>query len=313
MKHPHKSLPSTVSWTEMMERLGGMTTTVFLDGFLRLFQTPLSPVIKKRLLFLHIRKRFGLRRMPLAYAMLRHVSRGLTSSTEQKHSAYGSIPPLSIFCKKGCQGEIAPMGSPPPRLDFKGDVCTSNEALEEFSQLATNGPTGTSWCKLPQPKGSLELREKLQMLMSCLKTPSKFVKSLTCGASTLRARSVFTREQEIWSYSPSLTAYHPQTSGQVEGIKSWLERIIDRDIGEKPASWVGLTRMMHYGPFALAYNKHPWVVSTSLCMERHAFFDRALSTKSTGLKAANFVPIITGDHGQFNSIELNLNFVIMPM
>ncbi|GJU20317.1 reverse transcriptase domain-containing protein [Tanacetum coccineum] len=60
-----------------------------------------------------------------------------------------------------------------------GDVCTAMKLLR-FSQLATMDPPGASWCKL-QPKRSVKLR--------CLKTPSKFVKTLHVGHRTLWARS----------------------------------------------------------------------------------------------------------------------------
>ncbi|GJZ36960.1 hypothetical protein Tco_0583151 [Tanacetum coccineum] len=89
-----------------------------------------------------------------------------------------------------------------------GDVCTAMKLLR-FSQLATMDPPGDIMVQTSQPKRSLtpvssgplythrcprvsqgtvtraNVKEKLHNVMRCLKTPSKFVKSLTFGASTL--------------------------------------------------------------------------------------------------------------------------------
>ncbi|GKG34981.1 hypothetical protein Tco_0437677 [Tanacetum coccineum] len=84
--------------------------------------------------------------------------------------------------------------------------------LLRFSQLATMDPPGDIMVQTSQPKRSLtpvssgppsikmptslsrtvthaNVKEKLHNVMRCLKTPSKFVKSLTFGALTLWARS----------------------------------------------------------------------------------------------------------------------------
>ncbi|GJU66490.1 reverse transcriptase domain-containing protein [Tanacetum coccineum] len=144
-------------------------------------------------------------------------------------------------------------------------------------------------------------KEKLRNGMRCLKTPSKFVKSLTFGVLTLWARSRLQAGTNIFSWRltsclPSKwveakalptndarvvckflkslfarfgapraiisdrgthfcndqfakvmqkygvthrlsTAYHPQTSGQVEVSNRGLKRILERTIGENRASW----------------------------------------------------------------------------
>nr|GEX71798.1 reverse transcriptase domain-containing protein [Tanacetum cinerariifolium] len=110
-------------------------------------------------------------------------------------------------------------------------------------------------------------KEKFHNVMRCLKTLSKFVKSLTFRALTLWDRSRLHEGTNISSWPliicrnglkqkrfPPMTpelfvmlkygvthrfsiAYHPQTSGQVEVSNRGLKRILERTIGENRASW----------------------------------------------------------------------------
>ncbi|GKA09475.1 reverse transcriptase domain-containing protein [Tanacetum coccineum] len=119
----------------------------------------------------------------------------------------------------------------------------------------------------------VNVNEKFRNVMKCLKIPSKFAKSLTCGASISWGRSRLHEGTRIYSW-PSITcrngtprtiisdrdthfcndqfskvmlkygvthrlatAYHPQTSGQVEVSNHGLKRILERTVGENRASW----------------------------------------------------------------------------
>ncbi|GJZ76319.1 reverse transcriptase domain-containing protein [Tanacetum coccineum] len=87
----------------------------------------------------------------------------------------------------------------------------------------------------------VNVREKSYNEMKYLKTQFKFVRFLTFGAST--SVPVFTREhfaKVMLKYGVThrlSTAYHPQTSGQVEVLNRGLKRILERIIGEHHASW----------------------------------------------------------------------------
>nr|GEZ35045.1 reverse transcriptase domain-containing protein [Tanacetum cinerariifolium] len=77
------------------------------------------------------------------------------------------------------------------------------------------------------------------------------------------------------------TAYHPQTSGQVEVSNRGLKRILERTIGENRASWSDKLDGALWA-FRTAYKTPIGVLLTSLCMERHAIFRLSSSTKPIG-------------------------------
>nr|GFB20418.1 reverse transcriptase domain-containing protein [Tanacetum cinerariifolium] len=51
------------------------------------------------------------------------------------------------------------------------------------------------------------------------------------------------------------TAYHPQTSGQVEVSNRGLKRILERTVGENRASWTAYKTPIGCTPYKLVYGK----------------------------------------------------------
>ncbi|GJZ31069.1 reverse transcriptase domain-containing protein, partial [Tanacetum coccineum] len=77
------------------------------------------------------------------------------------------------------------------------------------------------------------------------------------------------------------TAYHPQTSGQVEVSNCGLKRIIKRTIGENRASWSDKLDDALWA-FPTAYKTPIGAPHTRSCMESHVIYRSSSSTKPTG-------------------------------
>ncbi|GKC23674.1 reverse transcriptase domain-containing protein [Tanacetum coccineum] len=93
----------------------------------------------------------------------------------------------------------------------------------------------------------VNVKAKSRNEMKCLKMQFKFARSLTYGALTLWARSRLHEGTSTFSWPLTTcqnrvthrlsTAYHPQTSGQVEVSNHGLKHILERTVGENRASW----------------------------------------------------------------------------
>ncbi|GJV92203.1 reverse transcriptase domain-containing protein [Tanacetum coccineum] len=186
-----------------------------------------------------------------------------------------------------------------------------------------------TWCKI------VNVKEKSRNVMRCLKMQFKFARSLTYGASTLWARSRLHEGTSTFSWplttcqnglkrkrSPLMmpelfvmlkygvthrlsTAYHPQTSGQVEVSNHSLKHILERTIGENRASWsdkledalwtfrTAFKTPIGCTPYMLMYGK---ACHLPIELEHKAYW---------ALKHCNFDLKTAGDHRKVQMSKLN--------
>nr|GEX25538.1 reverse transcriptase domain-containing protein [Tanacetum cinerariifolium] len=101
------------------------------------------------------------------------------------------------------------------------------------------------------------------------------------------------------------TAYHPQTSGQVEVSNRGLKRILERTIGENSASWSDKLDDALWA-FHTAYKTPIGCTPYKLVYEKACHLPIELEHKAYwALKQANFDLAVAGDHQKVQLNELN--------
>ncbi|GKA46712.1 reverse transcriptase domain-containing protein, partial [Tanacetum coccineum] len=183
---------------------------------------------------------------------------------------------------------------------------------------------------------AVNVRKKSHNEMKCLKTQFKFVRFLTFGASTSWARSRLQRGTSItsglrllsqWVEAKALptndarvfakvmlkygvthrlsTAYHPQTSGQVEVSNHGLKRILERTVGEHRASWSDKLDDALWA-FRTAFKTPIGCTPYKLVYEKACHLPIELEYKAYwALKHCNFDLKTAGDHRKVQMNELN--------
>nr|GEW20554.1 putative ribonuclease H-like domain-containing protein [Tanacetum cinerariifolium] len=232
-----------------------------------------------------------------------------------------------------------------PLMKIDQNMCTTKKFLT-FSKLATMDPRGDIMMLTSPPRRSLipvsfgppftwmptslsktvtraNDKKKCHNVMRCLKTPSKFVKSLMFGTLTLWARSRLHEGTNIFSWpsiifqnglkrkrSPpttpksclnteSLIVSPPRIThklGQVEVSNRGLKRIIERTIGENHASWSDKLYDALWA-FRTAYKTPIGCTSYKLVYGKACHLLIELEHKAYwALKQANFKLAVAGDH-----------------
>nr|GFA10259.1 reverse transcriptase domain-containing protein [Tanacetum cinerariifolium] len=101
------------------------------------------------------------------------------------------------------------------------------------------------------------------------------------------------------------TAYHPQTSGQVEVSNRGLKRILERTIGENRASWSDKLDDALWA-FRTAYKTHIGCTPYKLVYGKACHLPIELEHKAYwALEQANFDLAVAGDHRKVQLNELN--------
>ncbi|GKC79356.1 reverse transcriptase domain-containing protein [Tanacetum coccineum] len=148
----------------------------------------------------------------------------------------------------------------------------------------------------------VNVKEKSNKGMKCHKMQYNFVRSLTYGALILWDRSCLHEGTITHCLS---TAYHPQTSGQVEVSNRGLKRILKRTVGEHRASWSNklddalwafrttFKTPIRCTPYKLVYGK---ACHLPIELKHKAYW---------ALKDCNYDLVTVGDHQKVQLNELN--------
>nr|GEV42496.1 reverse transcriptase domain-containing protein [Tanacetum cinerariifolium] len=207
---------------QMLERLAGNEFYCFLDGFSGYFQIPIDPHDQEKTTFTCPCGTFAYRRMPFGLCnapgtfqrCMLAIFHDMVKKTMEVF-----MDEFSVFGNsfENCLSRLDKM--------FQSDMCMAKK-LSTFSKLATMDPRGDIMVLISLPKRSLmpvssgppftrmstslsktvnraNDKEKFHNMMRCLKTPSKFVKSLTFRALILWAHSRLHEGTNIFSW-PSI-------------------------------------------------------------------------------------------------------------
>ncbi|GJX88845.1 reverse transcriptase domain-containing protein [Tanacetum coccineum] len=212
----------------MLERLAGNEYYCFLDGFLGYFQIPIDPQDQEKTTFTFPYGRLPTDACLSAYVMLRARSKGHKISKsgievdKAKVDVIAKLPhPTSV---KGIQS-------------FLGHAGFYRRFIQDFSKIAR---PMTHLLEKDTPfifsKECIEsfniLKKKLTEAPILVAPDWDLPFEIMCDASDYAVDAVLKQLTHRLS-----TAYHPQTSGQVEISNRGLKRILERTVGENRASW----------------------------------------------------------------------------
>nr|GEX59250.1 reverse transcriptase domain-containing protein [Tanacetum cinerariifolium] len=193
---------------QMLERLAGNEYYCFLDDFSGYFQIPIEPKDQEKTMFTCPYGTFAFKRMPFGLSL-----KYLFAKKDAKARLLRWILLLQEFDFK----VIDTKGAENYAADHLLRVWLARKLLT-FSKLVIVDPSGDTTKPTTQPR----------------RTP----KAIISDKGTHFFNDQFSRVVSKYEVTHRLsTAYHPQTSGQVEVTNRGLKRILERTVGENCALW----------------------------------------------------------------------------
>ncbi|GKE61739.1 reverse transcriptase domain-containing protein, partial [Tanacetum coccineum] len=151
----------------------------------------------------------------------------------------------------------------------------------------------------------INVKEKFRNVMKCLKIPSKFAKSLTCGASISWGRSRLHEGTSIYSWRSITCQNRLKRKRSPPTTPELFARILERTVGENRASWSYKLDDALWG-FRTAYKTPIGCTPYKLVYGKAYHLPIELEHKAYwALKHANFDLSTAGDHQKFQLNELN--------
>nr|GEZ36648.1 reverse transcriptase domain-containing protein [Tanacetum cinerariifolium] len=244
---------------QILERLVGNEYYCFLDGFSGYFQIPIDPRDQEKTTFTYPYGTFAYRRMPFGLCnapgtFQRCMLAIFHDMVEKTMEVF--MDDFSVF-KNSFENCLSRLDKMLQRcedtnlsLNWEKSHFMVKEGIVLGHKIPKNGIEVDKAkfdviAKLPHPR---TVKEAKALPTNDARVVCKFLKSIFARFGTPRAiisdrgtyfyNDQFTKVMLKYGVTHRLsTAYHPQTSGQVEVLNRGLKRILERTIGENHASW----------------------------------------------------------------------------
>nr|GEX30493.1 reverse transcriptase domain-containing protein [Tanacetum cinerariifolium] len=261
---------------QMLERLTGNEYYCFLDGFSGYFQIPKDPQDQEKTTF------------TCPYGMFAYLF--MDDFSVFGNSFKTCLSHLDKMLKR-CEDTNLYLNWEKSHIMFKEGIVIDHKISKNGIEV-DKAKVGVI-AKLPHPTTVKE------SLFARFKTP----RAIISNRGTYFCNDQFAKVMLKYGVTHRLaTAYHPQTSGQVEVSNRGLKRILERTMGKNCASWsdklddalwafrIAFKTPMGYTPYKLVYKK---ACHLPIELEHKAYY---------ALKHANFDLLTAGDH---RKVQLN--------